>query len=92
MLRIFVRIAAVDEDGFVGRDHHPNTSMVGRLVRVTNMDTVPCTDSDETKDDGPFQVFHGMLVDALGQDERPVELVDHELESKDGYPVFYMPN
>jgi hypothetical protein len=102
MLKIFVRIKNVDMDGYNGRDHHPTKEMEGHFVRVTNMDTIPPVADEErsrpdfdTRDregyDTTYQVFHGILVDANGEDVEggEVELIDHEIESVDDVPVLF---
>jgi hypothetical protein len=40
-MKMIMRIATVDMDGYNGREHHPTKEMEGRFVRITNMDTVP---------------------------------------------------
>lgn len=111
MLNIFVRIAKVDMDGYNGRDYHPTKDMEGSLVRITNMDTVPddvdldrCPECARLKGKPHtefcptrqgYQVFHGIVVDANGEDVEEggeVSLVDHEIESLDGQPIFFTPD
>jgi hypothetical protein len=83
MLKMYVRIAHVDMEGFNGREHPPTADMVGSFVRVTGMETVP--------DDQPYQVFEGIVVDANGEDIEggEVELIDYEIESFEGMPVMF---
>jgi hypothetical protein len=41
MMKLFVRIAMVDMNGYNGREHHPTREMEGSFVRVTGVETVP---------------------------------------------------
>lgn len=80
MMKLFVRIALVDMNGYNGREHHPTREMEGSFVRVTNVDTVPAEELSEGTVES-YQVFCGVLVDANGDDlpGGEVELIDHEL-------------
>jgi hypothetical protein len=102
MLNIIVRIETVDMEGFVGREHHPTSDMVGCFVRITNMDTIPPVADEErsrpdfdTRDregyDTTYQIFTGILLDANGHDIKggEVELIDHEIQSHEGIPVLF---
>lgn len=77
MLRIICRIASVDMNGFTGREHHPDPSHIGRMVRITNMDTVWVGPGVDT-----YQTFHGVVIDSHGHDTgEQLELMAHELDS-----------
>ena len=81
MLRIICRIASVDMNGFTGRQHHPDPSHIGRMVRITDMDTVP--------DEPTYQLFHGIVLDERGRDTgETLELMSHELDSFGGSAGF----
>jgi hypothetical protein len=67
---MFLRIVAVDMDGFCGREHHPEPGMVGEIVRVVRR----WVEDDVTA----FTCYrsNGALVDLVEFEVRPIAEAD----------------
>lgn len=77
---VIVYIESVDEFGFLGRDHHPDKSDVGKFARVEVVEY----ESDHRvldQDEEDVAILTCAILDADGCNEtgRVVELVSHEV-------------
>lgn len=88
-MNIIVKIESVDMNGFCGRDNHPQPAMVGRFVRIVELNTYPF----ETSDDPEYNEWHiltGFLLDDNGENtDIKVDLVDDELMSEQDTLVLF---